>query len=81
MVLDHERCNFAGCAVHVGLTKGTPTVKRNQQIRDDWRSGLWTVEELSSFWGLMPLTISTIVTREADRARAGTPPLEVTHSR
>lgn len=61
MVLDHQCCSVEGCTVHVGMVKTTPNVKRNKQIRDDWASGLWTVEELSYFWGLRPREVSRIV--------------------
>ena len=49
--------------------------QRNRQIREDWRSGLWTVEELSCFWGLDPRQIAEIVIREV-RPRAGDPQLQ-----
>lgn len=80
MVLDHERCSHPRCTIHTGWTKATRVSVRNEQIRDDWASGVWTLEELSSFWGLKPLVIATIV-RGTDRASARTPPLEVADSR
>lgn len=80
MVLDHEICNVAGCAIHTGWVKATEYGVRNKQIREDWVSGAWTLEELSSFWGLKPLSIKSIV-RGAEQPGAGHPPLEVVHSR
>jgi hypothetical protein len=80
MVLDHETCNVAGCAIHTGWVKTTTYGVRNAQIRDDWLSGAWTLEELSSFWGLKPLSIKSIV-RGAEKTGAGHPPLEVANRR
>jgi hypothetical protein len=80
MVLDNERCNVVGCDLHKGWVKTTPFSVRNEQIRDDWASGVWTLEELSSFWGLKPLVIMSIV-RGAYRASARPPALQVVHSR
>ena len=79
MVLDHEVCRVLGCALHTGRVKKTSITSRNDQIRDDWESGDWTLEELSSFWGMKPLAIAHIV-RKVDNPSAGTPPLEVAHS-
>lgn len=80
MVLDHERCNVSGCTMHPGWVRATSRSEQNCQIRDDWASGLWSVEELSCFWGLNPLVVSTIISREVDSTRAGTPSLEVANS-
>jgi hypothetical protein len=61
MVLDHQVCGVLGCGLHYGWSKETPVVIRNKQIRDDWKSGHWLVEELSFFWGLKPKLIISIV--------------------
>lgn len=80
MALDHEYCRVLGCTLHIGSSKGTSITRRNEQIKDDWKSGHWTLEELSSYWGLKPLVVAHIV-RKVDNPRAGHPPLEVAHSR
>lgn len=80
MVLDNERCSVAGCTVHTGWVKTTKLCVRNEQIRDDWLSGAWTLEELSSFWGLRPLSIESIV-RGAEKTGAGHSSLEVANRR
>lgn len=79
-MLDHEQCGVAGCIVHQDMKRTTSTRVRNEQILDDWASGVWTLEELSSFWGIKPLAIAAVI-RRADISRAGTPPLEIAHSR
>jgi len=52
MVRDNEVCLVHGCMLHTGWRRATPQIKRDEQIREDWESGDWTVEELSYFWGL-----------------------------
>lgn len=62
MALDHEICGVAGCTVHTGLAKeNTPISVRNEQIKEDWVSGDWTLDELVSFWGTKPESIVSIV--------------------
>jgi hypothetical protein len=61
MVLDHQVCNVIGCDLHYGWSKETPAVVRNEQIRDDWKSGHWMIEELAFFWGLKPESIFNIL--------------------
>lgn len=80
MVLDNERCSVDGCTVHPGWTRTTLLSVRNRQIIEDWASGAWTLEELSSFWGLDPLVIVNVV-RGTDRASARTSSRQVEHSR
>lgn len=70
MVLDHERCGVDGCVQHLGRAKSTDDSRRDSQIKEDWDSGEWTLDDLSSFWGLAPRKISMIIRREARRSRA-----------
>lgn len=80
MALDNERCEVSGCTLHRGWRRVTPGKKRDAQILEDWASGEWSVDELSSFWGLTPLRIMAI-TRGADDSQAQSEaPLEVSHS-
>ena len=79
MVLDNEFCKVDGCTLHVGQRRKTSTSVRNDQIRDDWASGAWTLEELSYFWGVKPLSIAFIV-RGVERTSESHPSFEVAHS-
>jgi len=80
MALDNERCHVAGCTVHRGWIKLTPITKRDAQIIEDFQSGDWSVQELSSFWGLSPLRISKIA-REANTNCESAASLQVAGSR
>jgi hypothetical protein len=79
MVLDNERCSQPDCKVHPGWTKKTSIARRNEQIRDDWSSGSWTLEELGYFWGLKPLVVSGIV-QGVSKSSESDPAREVAHS-
>jgi hypothetical protein len=57
MVLDNEVCDVKGCTLHTGWEKTTPISYQNRQIRSDWKTGHWTVEELAAFWGVSHLSI------------------------
>lgn len=62
MVLDHEYCRVLDCTWHPCATKPQQSfAKRNEQIREDWKSGDWLVEELSYFWGLKRTVIAGII--------------------
>lgn len=63
MVLDHESCFVSGCTFHQERLKTTSTTDRNAQIREDWKTGSWTVEELSYFWNLNPRLIQSTIAK------------------
>jgi len=79
MVLDNESCKVLGCTLHVDEIRETSTDFRNEQIREDWASGEWNIEELSSFWGVTPVSIYLIV-GGVRRSRESNPSLKVSHS-
>lgn len=70
MVLDHESCSVEGCVLHPGLPKPPQSLaRRNEDIREDWKSGKWFVEELASFWGVRTQLIESIVAGRVDKAQ------------
>lgn len=80
MVRDNERCSHRGCSLHPGWSRTTSLSHRNEQIRDDWASGDWTLEELGYFWGLKPLVVAGIV-RGVSKNSESSPAREVAYSR
>lgn len=79
MVRDNESCRVPGCTVHIAFPRKTSLSYRNEQIREDWASGDWTVDELSSFWGLKRQVIVNII-RGVEIASESSSSLEVAHS-
>lgn len=79
MVRDNEQCSMPGCKVHQERARSTSLSYRNEQVRDDWASGEWTLEELGCFWGLKPLTVASIV-RGVSKSSESDPALQVAHS-
>ncbi len=79
MVRDNERCSRPECKIHTGWAKFTTFKIRNEQIRDDWLSGEWSLEELGCFWGLKPSVVAGIV-RGVSKTSESDPAREVAHS-